>query len=179
MTITEAHTAEHFATIEDLAWRIVPDFYASLFERAAAQYLVESGHTAGAVAAQAAVGCKFFLIGDADAGRNGDAADLAADAGLPVGYFSLAPEGDVVVLGHFYLLPECRGRGLGQVAMEFVDRQVRAMGARRIELLVLRKNIAAVGLYRKNGYAVAEEVLTTLGNGSVFEDYLMRKEIEN
>ena len=164
MTITEAHTAEHFATIEDLAWRIVPDFYASLFERAAAQYLVESGHTAGAVAAQAAVGCKFFFI---------------VDKGQPVGYFSLAPEGDVVVLGHFYLLPECRGRGLGQVAMEFVDRQVRAMGARRIELLVLRKNIAAVGLYRKNGYAVAEEVLTTLGNGAVFEDYLMRKEIEN
>lgn len=202
MTITEAHTAEHFATIEDLAWRIVPDFYASFFVRTAAEYLVESGHTAVAVAAQAAVGCKFFLIAagwngdaadldadagrnrdaaelDADAGRDRDAAELDADAGRPVGYFSLAAEGDVVVLGHFYVLPECRGRGLGQLAMEFVDRQVRAMGVRRIELLVLRKNIAAVGLYRKNGYTVAEEVLTTLGNGAVLEDYLMRKEVEN
>jgi ribosomal protein S18 acetylase RimI-like enzyme len=84
-----------------------------------------------------------------------------------------------VLLSHFYLLREYRGRGLGQLAMEFIERQVIAMGARRIELLVLRVNSAAVGLYRKNGYVVAEAVLTKLGNGAVLEDFLMRKEIEN
>ena len=84
----------------------------------------------------------------------------------------------MVVLSHFYVLREYRGRGLGQLAMTFIDREVTVMGARRIELLVLRVNSAAVGLYRKNGYAVAAEVLTRLGNGAVLEDYLMRKEVD-
>jgi ribosomal protein S18 acetylase RimI-like enzyme len=164
MAILAAHTTEHFAVIEELARRIVPDFYAPFFERATAEYLVESGHTAAALAEQAGRGCLHFFV---------------EEIGRPVGYFSLAPDGADVLLSHFYVLANCRGRGLGQLAMEFIDGQVRAMGARRIELFVLRENIAAVGLYRKNGYIVAEEVLTRLGNGAVLEDYLMRKEVDN
>lgn len=164
MRIIAAHTVEHFALIEGLAWRIVPDFYAPFFERATAEYLVESGHTAEALAGQAGRGCRHFLI---------------ETEGRPVGYFSLVLEGERVLLSHFYVLGEYRGRGLGQLAMEFIDRQVAAMGGRRIELFVLRENYAAVGLYRKNGFVVAEEVLTRLGNGAVLEDFLMRKEIEN
>jgi ribosomal protein S18 acetylase RimI-like enzyme len=165
MAIFAANTAEHFATIEALARRIVPDFYAPFFERATAEYLVESGHTAAALAAQVGRGCRHFFVGEMD---------------RPVGYFSLAPEGDGgVLLSHFYILREYRGRGLGQLAMKFIDRQVTEMGGRRIELFVLRENTAAVGLYRKNGFIVAEEVLTRLGNGAVLEDYLMRKAVEN
>ena len=172
MAIFVAHTAEHFAMIEALARRIVPDFYAPFFDKATAEYLVESGHTAAALAAQAAKGYRHYLIGAGE--TSGEA------GGRAVGYFSLAPEGDGgVLLSHFYLLRECRGRGLGQLAMEFIDKQVTEMGARRIELFVLRENTAAVGLYRKNGYVVAEEVLTRLGNGAVLEDYLMRKAVEN
>lgn len=163
MQITKAFTEEHFAIIEALAWRIVPDFYAPFFERATAQYLVENGHTATALTMQMGNGAKHFLI-EAE--------------GAPVGYFSLAPAEGGVLLSHFYVLSDYRGRGLGKLAMTFIDREVTGMGARRIELFVLRENIAAVGLYRKNGYAVASEVQTRLGNGAVLEDYLMRKSIE-
>ncbi len=187
--------------IEALARRIVPYFYAPFFDKATAEYLVESGHTAMALAAQAAKGYWHYLIGDGgpramlgetsgDAGgTSGDAGGTSGEAGetsgeaggRAVGYFALGlREGDGrVLLSHFYLLREYRGRGLGQLAMEFIDGQVTAMGARRIELFVLRENTAAVGLYRKNGYVVAEEVLTRLGNGAVLEDYLMRKAVEN
>ena len=172
MAIFAAHTAEHFATIEALARQIVPDFYAPFFDKATAEYLVESGHTAAALAAQVAKGYRHYLIGAGE--TSGEA------GGRAVGYFALGlREDDGVLLSHFYILREYRGRGLGQLAMEFIDRQVTAMGARRIELFVLRENTAAVGLYRKNGYVVAEEVLTRLGNGAVLEDYLMRKAVEN
>ena len=178
MAIITAHTAEHFATIEGLARRIVPDFYAPFFERATAEYLVESGHTAAALGALAGRGARHYLV-DGDGGMDDARGRSVGDGGVyPVGYFSLVLEGERVLLSHFYLLHEYRGRGLGQLAMEFIDRQVRAMGARRIELYVLRENTAAVGLYRKNGYVVAEEVLTRLGNGAVLEDFLMRKEVE-
>ena len=163
MRISKAFTEEHFEIIEALARRTVPDFYASFFERATAEYLVENGHTAAALAVQMGKGARHFLI-EAE--------------GLPVGYFSLAPEEGGVLLSHFYVLSDYRGRGLGKLAMAFIDREVTAMGARKIELFVLRENIAAVGLYRKNGYVVAGEVLTRLGNGAVLEDYLMRKAIE-
>jgi len=164
MRIIAADTVEHFDLIEGLARRIVPDFYEPFFERATAEYLVESGHTAAALSAQAGRGYRHFLL-------EGD--------GRPVGYFSLAVEEERVLLSHFYVLREFRGRGLGQLAMDFIDREVMAMGGRRIELFVLRENSAAVGLYRKNGFVVAGEVLTRLGNGAVLEDFLMRKEIEN
>ena len=179
MAIFVAHTTEHFAMIEALARRIVPDFYAPFFDKATAEYLVESGHTAAALAAQVGRGCRHYLIGAGE--TSGEAGETSGEAGgRAVGYFSLAPEGDGgVLLSHFYLLRECRGRGLGQLAMKFIDKQVTEMGARRIELFVLRENTAAVGLYRKNGYVVAEEVLTRLGNGAVLEDYLMRKAVEN
>jgi len=164
MRIIAADTVEHFDLIEGLARRIVPDFYAPFFERATAEYLVESGHTAAALAAQAGKGDRHFLI-------EGD--------GRPVGYFSLAVEEERILLSHFYVLREFRGRGLGQLAMDFIHREVTTMGGRRIELFVLRENSAAVGLYRKNGFVVAEEVLTRLGNGAVLEDFLMRKDLEN
>ncbi|HWB92554.1 MAG TPA: GNAT family N-acetyltransferase [Puia sp.] len=175
MTIITADTVEHFATIERLARRIVPEFYATFFGRPTGEYLVESGHTAVALAIQADRGYRHFLI---------------EHDGSPVGYFSLAPGGsgdrgssfakaESVLLRHFYVLAEFRGKGLGQLAMHFIDGQVAKMGARRIELFVLRENSAAVGLYRKNGFIVVEEVLTRLGNGAVLEDYLMRKEVEN
>jgi ribosomal protein S18 acetylase RimI-like enzyme len=162
-TIISAYTPEHFALIEELAWRIVPEFYAPLLEPGTPEYFVKSGLTAAALAAQVERGDKHFII-------------LVEDRA--VGCFSLEPEGTMVVLSHFYVLREYRGRGLGQLAMTFIDREVTVMGARRIELLVLRVNSAAVGLYRKNGYAVAAEVLTRLGNGAVLEDYLMRKEVD-
>lgn len=63
--------------------------------------------------------------------------------------------------------------------MEFIDREVAAMGGRGIAIFVLRENSAAVWLYRKNGYVVAEEVMTRLDNGALPEDFRMWKEVDN
>ena len=174
MEITIADTAEQFAMIERLARRIVPEFYAPYFARTIGEYLVESGHTAVALSLQADKGYQHFLIGS---------------EGKPVGYFSLGPNGSGsgsgapasanggLLLSHFYILPEYRGRGFGKLAMEFIDRRVAEMGAGRVELFVLRENVQAVRHYLRNGYVVQGEVLTRLGNGAILEDYLMRKEV--
>ena len=164
MSITRANTGEQYATIEALARRIVPDFYAPYFERETAEYLVESGHTAAALEALAGRGYRHYLI---------ECEDMA------VGYFSLLEQGEMMLLSHFYLLEEYRGRGLGQEAMDFIHREAEAVGVRKIELFVLRRNKGAVGLYQKNGYIFAAEVMTRLGNGAMLKDYLMRKLIDN
>jgi diamine N-acetyltransferase len=176
MRIKFAQTTEDFAAIEVLARRIVPDFYAPFFERVVAEQLVISGHTAVALHAQAAGGYRHYLI---------------ESGGEPVGYFALhgggyepagangaGGDGVRLQLSHFYVLAEFRGRGLGQLAMAFIDQEMKDMGAVAIELFVLRKNAGAVAFYQRHGFVVAAEVLTRLGEGAVLEDYVMRKEIE-
>ena len=163
MSIIAVETEAQYAVVEELARRIVPDFYGAFFAVETAEYLVESGHTAGALATLAERGSRHFMVD-----CNGEA----------VGYFSLDIGGTTMLLSHFYLLAEWRGRGLGKMAMAFIEEAARKWGVERIELLVLRKNEAAVGMYARTGFEVAEEVLTRLSNGAVLEDYLMRKVID-
>ena len=163
MSIIAAEGAAQYAIMEELARRIVPEFYEPFFAVETAKYLVESGHTAGALAAQAERGSRHFII-DCD--------------GEAVGYFSLSVEGTTMLLSHFYVMAEWRGKGLGKMAMAFIESVAKGLGISRIELLVLRENVGAVGVYARSGFAVAEEVLTRLGNGAVLEDYVMRKVID-
>ena len=163
MQIIRAERGSQYAIIEGLARRIVPDFYGAFFAVETAEYLVESGHTAGALAAQAERGSRHFLM-DCD--------------GEAVGYFSLSVDGTTMLLSHFYVLPAWRGKGLGRGAMAFIEEEGRRLGVSRIELFVLRENLGAVGVYARSGFEVAAEVLTRLGNGAVFEDYLMRKVVD-
>jgi diamine N-acetyltransferase len=73
---------------------------------------------------------------------------------------------------------EWRGKGLGKMAIVFIEEEGRASGVERIELFVLRTNEVAVGMYMRSGFEVAAEVLTRLGDGAVLEDYVMRKVID-
>jgi diamine N-acetyltransferase len=163
MTIEFAQTEEQFGMIEELARRIVPAFYGEFFAVETAEYLVESGYTAAALAAQAGRGSRHFLI------------DCEGEA---VGYFSLSVEGVVMLLSHFYLLAAWRGKGLGRGAIAFIEEAAKGWGVERIELFVLRTNEGAVGMYARSGFVVAEEVLTRLGNGAVLEDFVMCKCID-
>ena len=163
MQIISAERVSQYALIEGLARRIVPDFYGAFFAVETAEYLVESGHTAVALAAQAERGSRHFLI-DCD--------------GEAVGYFSLSVDGTTMLLSHFYVLSAWRGRGLGREAMAFIESAAKEWGVSRIELFVLRENLGAVGVYARCGFEVAAEVLTRLGDGAVLEDYLMRKHVE-
>jgi diamine N-acetyltransferase len=163
MRIIEANTKEQLRTIEVLARRIVPDFYATYFDVAAAEWMVDNGHTVSVLEAQARKGYRHYLM------------NLESK---PVGYFALSTEGVKLKLSHFYVLEEYRGKGFGQFAMDFIIREAAAAGAHHVELLVLRRNKATVAFYRKNGFFPVAEVLTRLGNGAVLEDYLMRKEID-
>ena len=59
-----------------------------------------------------------------------------------VGYVSL-----------FYLVPECRGQGLGRMLHEHAARVFGARGMRAIRLSVSTRNAAAIAFYRKLGWA--------------------------
>jgi GNAT superfamily N-acetyltransferase len=163
MKITAAYTREQFETMEALGRRIVPDFYAQYLPAECGSWLVEASHTVEVFESQVGEGYRHYVI-EMDE--------------LVIGYFGLHEEDHTMVLTQFYLLKDYRGRGIGQRVLDFIHREADDLRVKKIELLVLRKNEGAVGLYRKNGYLVAAEVLTPMGGDRTVEDYIMEKHFD-
>lgn len=75
--------------------------------------------------------------------------------GRPAGYallaktFSQEAGGLVVWIEELYVMPECRGLGLGRAFLDFVRRE---LPAARYRLEVERKHVRAVALYEREGF---------------------------
>ncbi|MGD0744367.1 MAG: GNAT family N-acetyltransferase [Verrucomicrobiota bacterium] len=95
------------------------------------------------------------------------------------GFASYGPtaEPGVMKLHKLYLLPELHGSGLGSRLLQHVEREVRAGGARRLVLAVNKRNAKAIAAYQRNGFVVADSVVTNIGGGFVMDDYIMAKDM--
>ena len=95
------------------------------------------------------------------------------------GFASYGPatEPGVVKLHKLYLLPELQGHGLGSRLLQHVEREVRAGGAHRLILFVNKRNARAIKAYQRNGFVIAESVVTDIGGGFVMDDYIMAKNL--
>jgi GNAT superfamily N-acetyltransferase len=104
--------------------------------------------------------------------------DRLVVAGKLAGFASYGPtsQPSVMKLHKLYLLPELHGRGLGSFLMQHCEQEVRAAGAQRLMLSVNKRNTKAIAAYRRNGFAIAESVVTDIGGGFVMDDYVMAKE---
>jgi diamine N-acetyltransferase len=98
-----------------------------------------------------------------------------------VGFASYGPtvEPGVMKLHKLYLLPELHGRGLGSRLLQQVEREVRAAGGRRMILSVNKRNARAIAAYQRNGFVIADSVVTDIGNGFVMDDYIMAKDLSD
>ena len=98
--------------------------------------------------------------------------------GKPAGFASYGPTSElgVVKLHKLYLLPEMQGCGLGSSLLQHVECEVRAGAGRRLILSVNKRNTKAIAAYKRNGFVIAESVVTDIGGGFVMDDYVMAKE---
>ena len=80
-------------------------------------------------------------------------------------------------LHKLYLLPEWHGQGLGSRLLQHVEHEVRVAGARRLILSVNKRNAKAIAAYRRNGFDVADSIVTDIGNGFVMDDHVMAKDL--
>lgn len=96
-----------------------------------------------------------------------------------VGFASFGPlaEPDVFKLHKCYLLPEFHGRGLGSRLLQYCETEVRQLGGRRLKLAVNKQNVKAIAAYRRNGFCVAESVVTDFGGGFVMDDFILAKDL--
>lgn len=71
-----------------------------------------------------------------------------------------------------------RGKGIGAVALKFLEEQIKAQGLRRIELGVFEFNTSAIKLYKKLGYQeIARIDDFTFWQGKLWQDIRMEKHL--
>ena len=72
--------------------------------------------------------------------------------GTPVACGACVDEGDYVEIKRMYVLPACRGLGLGKQLLEALEQHVRARGGRVIRLETGTAQAEALELYERSGY---------------------------
>ena len=72
--------------------------------------------------------------------------------GEKVGAMSAGAEGEKLIVGRLYLLPEYRGKGIGTECLEYILDYGREKGCKVAELSVNPKNSNAISLYSKYGF---------------------------
>ena len=83
---------------------------------------------------------------------------LIGPRGAPVGYiatglgWSIELGGADAFVDELYLVPEARGQGLGEAALEHLSRELAARGVVALHLEVARENAGAQRFYARKGF---------------------------
>jgi len=99
--------------------------------------------------------------------------------GQAAGFAAIGPQETPAVwkLHKLYLRPERHGRGLGSLLLQHCEAEARRLGARRLLLAVNKRNARAIAAYQRNGFAVAESVVSNIGGGFVMDDFILAKDL--
>lgn len=169
---------EHLRAIADLAGVIWRACYPGIISRAQIEYMLARMYALDTMRKEIqSQGIHYRLL--FAGGKPAGFASYGPTAGTPrPESFRGTAQRDVPAfkLHKLYLLPELQGRGLGSRLLQHCEREVRAAGAGCLTLSVNKRNAKAIAAYRRNGFVIAESVVTDIGGGFVMDDYIMAKE---
>nr|WP_275690561.1 GNAT family N-acetyltransferase [Luteibacter jiangsuensis] len=72
--------------------------------------------------------------------------------GLPLACGAAVDHGEYVELKYMYVLPACRGMGLGKQMLEALEQQVRSAGGKTVKLETGTAQTESIELYERAGY---------------------------
>jgi len=99
-----------------------------------------------------------------------DSSRVIAVAGEPVGVALIARREQTSRLAGMAIVPEARGRGVGQAAMKVLMDQAQARGERTMELEVIEGNDPAIKLYRSCGFHTLRRLVSYVLAGGTEPD---------
>ena len=103
--------------------------------------------------------------------------DQAFYDGRRVGFaFSEIRKGEFK-LDKLYIPPDVQRKGVGGQLIEHVAARARKLGYPCVVLAVNKRNVNAIGSYRKYGFVVRESIVDDIGRGFVMDDYVMEKKL--
>lgn len=91
--------------------------------------------------------------------------------------YGLTDKPGVMKLHKLYVLLEMHGRGLGSLLLQHCEHEAQKLGAHRLILSVNKRNAKAIAAYQRNGFKIADSVVTDIGSGFFMDDYFMAKEL--
>lgn len=161
--LKKAESRDDFQIIETLARQIMPEVYEGIVPQFHVTFFLDTFQTVAAIEQQVTKeSYHYYLL------------CLNDEAG---GYLGIQLKDDCVNLSKIYILPDFRGKKLGKMALDFVDKEAERTGINKIELIVNQKNEVTIGIYKKAGYVITESLTHTYDNGHSEYDYRMEKMI--
>jgi len=154
------HKAD-FIAISKLAKDIWTDHYTSIIGIDQVNYMLDNFQSETAIENQIKIDhYKYFTI---------------INKQKAVGYIAIKNKEDALFLSKIYILKTCRGKGLGKLAMNFIEEQAENSNCKKIYLTVNRHNTNSIKAYQNIGFKKIEELVLDIGNGFVMDDYKMEK----
>lgn len=160
----EVSTPSEIAAVAKLAHDIWHEHYPSIISIAQIEYMLERFQSPAAIASLIAEGYRYFLI-ERDK--------------VFVGYIALhagADSPDRMLLSKFYIRHDCRGQGLGVMALNFAEAECRRAGCRTLWLTVNKAN-PTLAWYERHGFTKNKEVVVEIGEGYLMDDFIMEKTV--
>lgn len=161
MKLTKA-TEENVSLIQDLARRSWKNAYAEILSEEQMEYMLSEMYSKAELESQLQnPNYQYYLIVDEDNNS------YEGFIGYEHNY-----EDKTTKLHRIYLIPESKGKGLGKLALQFLNEKVSENGNKRI-ILNVNKHNAAKNFYESQGYRVYDDGVFDIGNGFVMDDFLM------
>lgn len=157
-----ANTISQFQAIEKLAREILPDHYGPYIPLKNILYFLDKFQTVKAIEQQIADGFEYYLL---------------TDETIDAGYLGIQIIENGLNLNKLYILKQCRGKGIGEKAMQFTDHRAVAAKASKIELIVNKYNYETIAFYEKRGYSITESLVHNYDNVYTVEEYKMTKQL--
>ena len=162
---------ESIPTIQALAEKTWSIAYASILPPAQMSYMLEMFYSTNALIKQMQQGHQFILVADEEK-AHGFASYSTKDLMIRK-EVAIHKPANHYRLHKLYISPDQQGKGLGQLAINFIVADIKANGGTEIELNVNRSN-KAIGFYSKYGFQILRHEDNDIGNGYFMNDYVMQ-----
>lgn len=151
--------------IQDIAYKAWPEAFATILKQDQIDYMLNWMYSEEGLERQLWIQNHLFAIAFLEE--------------LPVGFVGFehsVKNATSTKIHKLYLLPEYKGKGIGQQLMQYVAEKAYSVGNDELFLNVNRHN-KAVDFYKKNGFAIISEEVIDIGKGYVMDDYVMSKKV--
>jgi diamine N-acetyltransferase len=153
--------AGDIAAVIELAGVIWRHHYPGIVSMEQIDYMLAQRYTPGIIRAQMQSGSAWW--------------DQALVGARMIGFVQYELHGRSMKLDKLYVHQDFQRQGHGGRMLAHVEAEARRRRANAVRLNVNKHNLNAIAAYRKNGYGLAETVVTDIGGGHVMDDYIMEK----
>ncbi|MCL2281378.1 MAG: GNAT family N-acetyltransferase [Dehalococcoidia bacterium] len=105
---------------------------------------------------------------------------LGEDESDMLGYCSIVPKENYMLLSKFYVNHDSRGKGIGRSLLNDVIKLCRCEHSfDKVRLTVNKQNAHAIAVYKKIGFTIVDSIKTDIGSGFFMDDFVMEHILPN